>query len=209
MHALIVVSHPDTRSMTSSVARALADSVEKAGHTVEFADLAEEEFDPRFRQADVEAHLLKSPPPRDVRAEQERLERADALVLIYPVYWWSMPGLMKGWIDRVFSNGWAYDDSDPSRIVKKLGHLPIHLIALPGASERTYLRHGYLDAMKTQIDHGIFDYCGAPVVRHELLFGIADDDGTDLLGIVRSIGAGLFDREPRRQQMTAHSARAG
>ena len=74
-----------------------------------------------------------------------------------------MSGLLKGWIDRVFSNGWAYDDST-GHIVKKLGRLPIHLIAIAGADRRTYDRHGYGEAMKVQIDHGIFDYCGAPVL---------------------------------------------
>ncbi|AKM07946.1 NAD(P)H dehydrogenase (Quinone) [Pelagerythrobacter marensis] len=193
MHALIVVSHPDPQSLTSSVARTLADSIERSGHSAEIADLAAEEFDPRFGKADLTAHLRQSPPPADVLAEHRRLERADALVLVYPVYWWSMPGLMKGWIDRVFSNGWAYEEGDESRLIKKLGHLPVHLIALPGASERTYLRRGYRDAMTTQIDHGIFDYCGAPVIRHDFLFGIVEDGGPDPLDTVRAIGTGLFD----------------
>jgi NAD(P)H dehydrogenase (quinone) len=80
-----------------------------------------------------------------------------------------MPGQLKGWIDRVFTNGWAYDDIPNAKIVKRLRHLQVHLIALGGADMRTYARHGYFGAMKTQIDHGIFDYCGARVMTSELL----------------------------------------
>ena len=89
--------------------------------------------------------------PDDVNAEQQRINRADALVLVYPIYWWSFPAQLKGWIDRVFTQGWAYDERD-GKLVKLLGHLPVHLIALGGADQRTYARYGYFGSMKTQID---------------------------------------------------------
>src|SRR5688500_14453335 len=87
-----------------------------------------------------------------------------------------MPGLLRGWIDRVFANGWAYEYSPDAGVVKKLRHLKAHLVAIGGADWRTYARHGYFGAMRTQIDHGIFDYCGARVVRSELLLEPPDGD---------------------------------
>ncbi|RLM31263.1 hypothetical protein BHG07_06220 [Brenneria salicis ATCC 15712 = DSM 30166] len=54
-------------------------------------------------------------------------------------------------------------------MVKKLGHLPVYLIALGGASQRTYEKHGYLNAYNAQIVQGIFDYCGAPSLISEVL----------------------------------------
>ncbi|BDU18111.1 NAD(P)H-dependent oxidoreductase [Lysobacter auxotrophicus] len=171
MHALIVVSHPDSKSFTHAVAvevgRGIAAS--DATNTHEFADLAAEGFDPRFSSADHELHLQQRSPGRDVAREHARLDRADALVLVYPVYWWSFPGLLKGWIDRVFTNGWAYEESAGGKLVKKLQRLNVHLVANAGATTRTYARHGYFGAMKTQIDHGIFGYCGARVATSELL----------------------------------------
>ncbi|WP_163564806.1 NAD(P)H-dependent oxidoreductase, partial [Klebsiella pneumoniae] len=79
--------------------------------------------DPRFTADDIAAHLREAPPPADVIAEQNRIDRTDALVLVYPVYWWSMPGLLKGWIDRVFTNGWAYEEVPGTKSAKKLRHL--------------------------------------------------------------------------------------
>lgn len=120
-------------------------------------------------------------------------------MLVYPVYWWSMPGLLKGWIDRVFTNGWAYDDMPGDRAIKRLRHLRVHLIAIGGATMRTYARHGYFGAMKMQIDHGIFGYCGAPVATSELLltetqdvsshFNTARAIGQNLLAVSRSTKA--------------------
>lgn len=194
MHALIVVSHPDRKSFTHSVADHIAEGVSSSGsgNSFEIADLAAEGFDPRYTAADIALHLRKAPPPADVAAEQERIDRADALVLVYPVYWWSMPGLLKGWIDRVFANGWAYDDDFRTRVVKKLPHLPIHLVAIGGADLRTYARHGYFGAMRTQIDHGIFDYCGAPVITSELLLPTETGDMSPHLETARSLGRNLF-----------------
>lgn len=196
MHALVVVAHPEPSSLTHAVASRLAAGIEKGGHTAEFADLAGEGFDPRFSTADVTAFQRRAPVPPDVAAEQARIDRADALVLVYPVYWWSFPAVLKGWIDRVFTNGWAYDDTPDSGVVKKLRRLKVHLVGIGGADLRTYARHGYLWAMRTQIDHGIFDYCGAPVVTTEVLMPPEDGNWDSLLVGAGGIGARLFRDRP-------------
>lgn len=171
MHALIVVSHPNPESFTHAVAGEVARGIAASGtaNTHEVADLASEGFDPRFSAADHALHLQLASATDDVAREHARLDRADALVLVYPVYWWSFPGMLKGWIDRVFTNGWAYEESASGNLVKKLQRLDVHLLANAGATTRTYARHGYFGAMKTQIDHGIFGYCGARVLTSELL----------------------------------------
>ncbi|RUU31930.1 MAG: flavodoxin family protein [Mesorhizobium sp.] len=199
MHALIVIAHPDPSSLSHSVARHVAEGVSLSdpGNSFEIADLAAEGFDPRFTATDLAVHRRQTPPSADVAAEQARIDRADALVLVYPVYWWSMPGLLKGWIDRVFANGWAYDEGPNTKLVKKLRHLRVHLVAIGGADLRTYARHGYFGAMKTQIDHGIFDYCGASVVTSELLLGSETQDPVSQFGAARAIGGNLFKASPK------------
>lgn len=194
MHALIVLAHPNPRSFSHSIAAHLAEGVAMNGdgHTAQIADLAAEGFDPRFTQNDVDVSNKEALPADDVIAEQARIDRADALALVYPVYWWSMPGLLKGWIDRVFTNGWAYDYGADLRVVKKLRRLPVHLVAHGAADTKTYQKYGYLDSMKTQIDQGIFDYCGARVLTSELLIGLDDSERTADLETARNLGQGLF-----------------
>lgn len=194
MHALIVIAHPDPQSLTHAVAGQVARGIEasRSGHTFEIADLSAEGFDPRFNTRDVAQFRGQAEPPADVLAEHARLDRTDALVLVYPVYWWSFPGLLKGWIDRVFVNGWAYRDVPGAKLEKLLGRLRVHLLAVGGADMRTYEKHGYTTAMKTGIDHGIFGYCGAPVVTSELLL---PENGTfpdAHFETARSLGQRLF-----------------
>ena len=201
MHALIVTAHPDPESLSHAIAARVGEGVSLSGpgNSFEIADLAAEGFDPRFTTADLAVHRTHAPPPADVVAEQARIDRADALVLVYPVYWWSMPGLLKGWIDRVFANGWAYDEGPDTKLVKKLHHLRVHLVAIAGADMRTYARHGYFGAMKTQIDHGIFDYCGARVVTSELLVDSQSRDPAPLLDAASAIGRNVFNASRRSE----------
>lgn len=171
MHALIVVSHPLNTSLTHSVAAAIAQGVAESGshHSAEIADLTREGFSPVFAEPDIAAFRQTGATPSDAIAEQARIDNADALVLVFPIYWWSMPGLLKGWIDRVFSNGWAYEETADGNVVKKLGRLRVHLVALGAASQQTYDKHGFTDAFNAQIVHGIFDYCGATVANSQML----------------------------------------
>lgn len=193
MHALIVVSHPDAQSLTHAVARSFAEGIAASGvHSTEIADLAAEGFDPAFNQADRSAYFLQKPVPSDVLREQARIDRADALVLVYPVYWWSFPGQLKGWIDRVFANGWAYDEAPDGTLGKRLGRLSVHLIGIGGADGGTYARHGYDKAMRTQIDHGIFDFCGARVATSEFLLDVNGQAAASHIVTARALGSNAF-----------------
>lgn len=195
MHALIVVAHHDPQSLTHSVAAQVAAGLSAAGHTSEFADLAAEGFDPRYSAADHLVHRSRATPPADVLAEQARIDRADALVLAFPIYWWSMPALLKGWVDRVFINGWAIDYGPDTPVVKKLRHLQVHLLALGAADDGAFERHGYAKAMRTQIDYGIFDYCGAQVVTSELLLDSESGGAPAHLRKAREVGEAVFESE--------------
>lgn len=201
MHALIAVAHPEPESLTHAVAARIGQGMLRAcpGSSFEIADLAAEGFDPRFGAADLAVHRRQAPPPADVAAEQARIDRADALVLVYPVYWWSMPGLLKGWVDRVFANGWAFDFSLNAKLEKKLQRLQVHLVGVAGADAGTYARHGYAGAMRAQIDHGIFDYCGARVASSELLLNSETADPAAALQAALRIG----ERVPGAQCMPA------
>lgn len=198
MQALLVTSHPHHEAHTHRVADQLAQGIMATGqHTVERADLAAEGFDPRFTSDDHRRFNGEAGVPADVLAEQQRLDRADALVLVYPVYWWSFPAQLKGWIDRVFIQEWAFSEQE-GRIVKLLGHLPVHLFAIGAADTRTYLRRGYFTSMRNQIEQGIFGYCGAPVVTSELL--LTGDEGypDTHYRLARQWGQQIFSpQEPR------------
>lgn len=165
MSVLVIHSHPDPESLTAQTAGTIAAALTQRSIDVERADLHAEGFDPSFSAADLAAYRAGSTPPPSIEAEQARVDRHGDLVLVYPVFWWSMPGQLKGWIDRVFGNGWAYAEQPGVHGHQKLlGDLRVHLVELAATDDSTYERHGFAQAMRTQIAHGIFDYCGATVV---------------------------------------------
>ncbi|MEU6389202.1 NAD(P)H-dependent oxidoreductase [Streptomyces sp. NPDC046939] len=168
MHTLLVAANPDPQSLTHFVVGRLEKAL--APGSVEVADLARENFDPRFTPADRRAYQEGGNLPPDVVAEQRRLDRATDLVLVFPVYWWSMPALLKGWIDRVFVNGWAFDQLPGSGLRPRLQNLTTHLVAIAGGDPDAYERHGYEKALRTQIEHGIIDFCGSRRGATELIY---------------------------------------
>lgn len=194
MHTLIVTAHPESGALTHAIARRIGEAITAtdATNTVTHADLMAEGFDPRFNTHDQALFRGTSAAPADVAAEQARLDAADTLVLVYPLYWWSFPALLKGWIDRVFTQGWAYQDGADGKVQKKLQRLNVHLVGLGGADAAMVERRGYGAAMKTQIDMGIFDYCGARVLSSDLLLdadsGAAETHLQTALAIGRKIG---------------------
>ncbi len=85
MHALVVVAHPDPNSLTHLIASRVGEGIAASGNSFEIADLAAERFDPRFGKSDIAVNLHQATPDADVIAEQGRIDRADDLVLVYPV----------------------------------------------------------------------------------------------------------------------------
>ena len=163
MSSLVVVSHSDPNSLTQHIAHVTVDAIAATGGGVELADLTAENFEPRFSQADLDQYRRTGILPADVKAEQDRVDRADQLILVFPMYWWSMPALLKGWIDRVFINGWAFDLTPDNAFATKLDRLTVHLVAVAADDSSSFERHGIHDAFRIQIERGIVEYVGATV----------------------------------------------
>ena len=111
MHILVILSHPDANSFSHAIAERFMIGAKEAGHTCELADLHKEGFDPRWSMPDL-AEDDGLPMPDDILREQARIDKCDAVCMVFPLFWFGMPAMLKGWIDRVWSWGWAYDQLD-------------------------------------------------------------------------------------------------
>lgn len=163
-----MIAHPDPSSLTHHVAARLAAALPPGD--AEIADLTAEGFDPRFTMGDRHSYRVVGEYPEDVASEIARLERAEHLVLVFPMFWWSMPGILKGWIDRVFVNGWAFGVGEGGGIRPGLQWLTTHLVPIAGSDAALYERRGYDRSFSTQIETGIVDYCGSPRGLTEFLY---------------------------------------
>ncbi len=170
-NALIVTAHPVENSLSHSLAAGIAARLREQGTQVEIADLHAEAFTPAMLLPDLALyHGDASAPPADVVREQQRVERADMLVFVFPVYWWSVPGLLKGWFDRVLTLNWAYKVAEDGRIVGNLRKVPVRLIATAGSDVAGFDKHGYSTAIRTQLVEGVFGFCGLKDVTLDILY---------------------------------------
>lgn len=123
MRVLIVYAHPEPQSFNGALLAVAKHAFETAGHEVTVSDLYARDFNPVAGPDDVirrqdmnyfslgaeqyhaAANGLFAP---DIATELERLMQADFLLLQFPLWWFSMPAMLKGWIDRVFALGSVY-----------------------------------------------------------------------------------------------------
>jgi NAD(P)H dehydrogenase (quinone) len=123
MNVLIVFAHPDPRSLNGALRDVAVAELQAQGHAVQVSDLYalgwkatvdHADFpglDPEDRLVPVLASRDGYAADRltaDVLAEQEKLRWADMLILQFPLWWFTMPAILKGWVDRVFAYGFAY-----------------------------------------------------------------------------------------------------
>ncbi len=93
--ALIVVAHPAQPSLSHSIAGHIAEELAQRGAEVEIADLHLEGFSPAMTAADVALYRGIGTVPADIVREQARIDRADLLIIAFPVYWWTLMPLQK------------------------------------------------------------------------------------------------------------------
>ena len=124
MNCLVVIAHPLADSLCRSLARVAIDALRSAGHTVEVEDLHASGFSPVLTRAERQSYYGSPFDSSLLAAQADRLLRAEALVLVFPTWWFGFPAILKGWFDRVWAPGIAYDHaSDLGPIRPRLGQL--------------------------------------------------------------------------------------
>lgn len=102
MRVLVVFAHPLEESFGRAVYRRLVESLESAGHEVQGLDLYRLGFDPVLSAEERRDYHAPGRNERRVAGELDRIRWAEGLVFVYPTWWYSLPAMLKGWIDRVW-----------------------------------------------------------------------------------------------------------
>jgi putative NADPH-quinone reductase len=123
MRLLLVVAHPLGDSYTLAIARTARDTLVADGHEVDWLDLYAEGFDPRLTADERRRYFDPSYDPSSVGDLVARLLAADGLVLIFPTWWFDMPAILKGWFDRVFAPGIAFDHQPAGGLTGRLTNI--------------------------------------------------------------------------------------
>lgn len=202
MKVLIVHAHPEPQSFNSAMCRRIGTTLRDAGHEVRISDLYAMNFNPvaslrDFPQRENPDYLTYALEQRhgvktgtiaaDIRSELDRLLWCDMLVLNFPVFWFSMPAIMKGWIDRVFVSGAVYGGKafyDRGRLAGRKAMVTASI----GGRDHMFgpdAVHGPLEDMLRPILRGTLYYAGftvlppyvahhVPYVSHEARVALLD-----------------------------------
>ncbi|PTM59839.1 NAD(P)H oxidoreductase [Desmospora activa] len=164
MNVLTVVTHPRKNSLTFAVADRFVQGLKDAGHETEVFDLYRSGFNPVLWEAD-EPNWSADQQQFSVEVEEEmkRLQRHEALAFIFPLWWWSMPAMLKGYIDRVWNYGFAYGPN-------KLHHRSVLWLSLAGAPIERFEKRQYDEMISHYFNVGLAHYCGIPRSSVELFY---------------------------------------
>jgi len=108
MNVLVLYAHPVETSFHAALHRLIVERLTAAGHSVDDCDLYAEDFDPRMSRAERLGYHDGRTPGGEVGRYVDRLRRAEALVLAYPVWNYGYPAILKGFFDRVFLPGVSF-----------------------------------------------------------------------------------------------------
>jgi NAD(P)H dehydrogenase (quinone) len=212
-NALWVYAHPARRSLNADLYEAGVKALGET-HTVTTSDLYAQDWDPRLSLRDIadtpdggetfgeltRSAYLAGDLPEDVRAEQSKLAEADLLVLQFPLWWYGMPAILKGWFDRVFVNGFAFGVRDPEtgRTLKygEGGLAGRRALVITTAGDRlsSFLPRGLngdIESLLFPLLHGTFWYTGIAPLQPHLVSGTDRPDWTGYADEVDRLAARL------------------
>lgn len=194
MNVLIVYAHPEPRSLNGSLKDHALAYLQRHGHSVQVSDLYAMGFKPlvdasdntaqqpglRFRVSEDSQQAYRDGTQRaDIVAEQNKLRWADAVILQFPLWWFGLPAILKGWVERVYAYGFAYGVGEHSDQHwgdrygegSMAGKRAMLMVTTGGWASHYAPRgiNGSLEAILFPIQHGILFYPGFEVLEPYVL----------------------------------------
>ncbi|WP_282056713.1 NAD(P)H-dependent oxidoreductase [Maribacter luteus] len=178
MKHLVIYAHPNAQSLNGHLKQVVVEHLNKNGHQVKVRDLYKQKFNPVLSIEDMEGQR-KGQVYEDVKIEQDYIDWADVITFIYPIWWTGLPAIMKGYIDRVFSYGFAYRYDQGVQKGLLVGKQTV-IINTHGKSYTEYSDLGIDKALRLTSDKGIYIYCGLDVKQH-FFFEKADNANSEAI----------------------------
>ncbi len=193
MKVLIVYAHSQPTSFNGALLRTAVETLEQEGHEVRVSDLYAMGFNPvasehDFKARRFEGHLQYDREQKhaveqrsfsdDIAAEIEKVLWCDLLILQFPLWWYSVPAIMKGWFDRVFANGLMYGQLgrfDQGGMRGKRAMVSTTTGCFPGMVAEGGIM-GHLDAVLWHLQYGTLAYVGFEVLQPFVTWSVRYED---------------------------------
>lgn len=216
MNVLIVYAHPEPTSLSGSLKAFTVERLQQAGHTVHVSDLYAMQWKSQVDAADHPDRDPSAPfhasldsrqayangaQSADIAAEQDKLRWADAVILQFPLWWFSMPAILKGWVDRVYAYGFAYGVGEHSDChwgdrygEGAMSGKRAMLVVTTGGWASHYAPRGIngsIEDVLFPIQHGILFYPGFEVLPPHVIYRTGRVDDASFPALLESLGTRL------------------
>ncbi|MGC9934561.1 NAD(P)H oxidoreductase [Priestia aryabhattai] len=175
MKVKLVVTHPRKDSLTFAVMNRFIEGMKENGHEIDVLDLYNDGFNPLYSAEDEQdwqsPDKVFSPA---VRKEMDRVLAADAIVFVFPIWWYNMPSLMKTYLDRVWNIG----------IFGELGDKKVLWIALAGGTEAVFQKYDYANMISHYLNNGIGKYARMKESRVEYIYDTLSQSKEHIAGLL-------------------------
>ncbi|SUB24588.1 NAD(P)H-dependent oxidoreductase [Avibacterium avium] len=176
MKHLIIFAHPNGQD---SFNRSILDRTLNASRAlkveIQVRDLYQLNFDPVISWAELQG-ANQGITPAEIREEHRLIREADLITLVYPLWWMGFPAILKGYLDRVLSHGFAYKTEDGQSVGLLQGKKMQQFITI-GSNVEKYQQLGIDKSLRDCLVDGLFNFCGITDIQHKF-FGdihIIDD----------------------------------
>ena len=186
MKSLIIYAHPNAASFNHAIMETISEELKGSNKDFNVRDLYKIGFNPILSAEDLVA-IQNGTVPDDIKTEQNYIRSADTLIFIFPIWWSSMPAMLKGYIDRVLSLKFAYDITADG-VVGLLKGKKTFIVSTTGASKEDYEKMGAFKMMNMSMDMAIFQFSGMKVIGHKYFSSVpnvSDQDRKQMLEELR------------------------
>ncbi|OPY85949.1 MAG: General stress protein 14 [Smithella sp. PtaU1.Bin162] len=175
MKYLLIYSHPNPLSFCNAIVNTVREELWEKKHELIIRDLYGIGFDPVLKASDFIARQAGQT-PADIKIEQDYVVWSDVMIFIYPIWWAALPAMIKGYIDRVISYGFAYKRDAGGNVIPLLTGKKVIVFNTQGAPEERYEKSGMFEAMRKTSDFAIFEFCGMQVLAHQFFGAVTTVD---------------------------------
>ncbi len=184
--ALVLYAHPCPESFSAALHARAVEALEGRGWAVDDCDLNAEGFDPVLSGAERRGYHDTGTNTAPVAEYVDRLRRAEALVMVFPVWNFGYPAILKGFLDRVFLPGVSFDLDGPN-VTPALTHIrKLAAVTTYGGARRRALLAG--DPPRRHFTRSLWHVCRPERMRYLALYGMNDATADRRAGFLDRVG---------------------
>ncbi|NEW05683.1 NAD(P)H oxidoreductase [Paenibacillus sp. SYP-B3998] len=175
MKVLLVVTHPRENSLTYAVMNRFVEGLKQSNQEVDILDLDRDGFNPVYTAEDERDWLNpnKQYSP-ETRREMDRIVAADTLVFVFPLWWYSVPSMLKGYLDKVWNIG----------LLKEFASKKVLWICLAGGDKQHLIKYGYHDMITHYLNKAIAGYARVEESKVEFLYDTLSESRVYIEGLL-------------------------